>query len=180
MSGTSDMAKIEIAAPTDAVAISHIVNYAYRGPPVEGAWTSEFGILDGARVDVPAIERMIAAEATAVLVLHDDDGAVAGCIAVEPHDETLSYLSMLSVDPCRQAKGLGRRLVAAAERYARIQGATRARMTVIHVRQALIDWYLRQGYKPTGETEPFPYGDDTVGVPLRDDLHFIVLEKQLR
>jgi hypothetical protein len=44
---------------------------------------------------------------------------------------------------------------------------------------ALIAWYLRRGAHKTRETEPFPYGDDRFGAPLRDDLSFLVLEKKL-
>jgi hypothetical protein len=53
------------------------------------------------------------------------------------------------------------------------------RMTVISLRSSLIAWYERRGYRRTGESEPFPYGDERVGVPLRDDLHFVVLDKAL-
>ena len=52
-------------------------------------------------------------------------------------------------------------------------------MTVVNVRDVLIAWYLRRGYHETGETEPFPYGDDRFGIPQRDDLCFVVLEKDL-
>ena len=52
-------------------------------------------------------------------------------------------------------------------------------MTVISLRHSLIAWYERRGYRRTGASEPFPYGDERVGVPLRDDLHFVVLEKFL-
>ncbi len=52
-------------------------------------------------------------------------------------------------------------------------------MTVINFRKTLIAWYLRRGYRQTGETEPFPYGDDRFGAPLRDDLVFVVLQKDL-
>jgi hypothetical protein len=52
-------------------------------------------------------------------------------------------------------------------------------MHVVNVRDALIAWYLRRGARKTGETEPFPYGDDRFGAPLRDDLSFLVLEKDL-
>jgi hypothetical protein len=52
-------------------------------------------------------------------------------------------------------------------------------MTVIAQRAELIAWYERRGYVRTGETRPFPYGDERFGRPLRDDLHFVVLEKQL-
>ena len=30
-----------------------------------------------------------------------------------------------------------------------------------------------------GKTEPFPYGDERFGVPQRNDLHFVILEKAL-
>jgi hypothetical protein len=30
-----------------------------------------------------------------------------------------------------------------------------------------------------GETEPFPYGDERYGTPTRDDLYFVVLEKDM-
>jgi hypothetical protein len=53
------------------------------------------------------------------------------------------------------------------------------RMRVINVRDTLIAWYERRGYALTGETEPFPYGDDRFGRPLRDDLCFVVLERGL-
>jgi hypothetical protein len=51
-------------------------------------------------------------------------------------------------------------------------------MTVVQVRESLIEWYERRGYRRTGDIEPFPY-DASVGTPLRDDLHFVVLEKDL-
>jgi len=53
-------------------------------------------------------------------------------------------------------------------------------MTVVSVRESLIAWYLRRGYRLTGQTEPFPYDDHRFGTPLRDDLEFVVLEKDLR
>jgi hypothetical protein len=56
-------------------------------------------------------------------------------------------------------------------------GGKRIRMHVVNVRDALITRYLRRGYRKTGE--PFPYGDDRFGAPLRDDLSFLVLEKDL-
>ena len=52
-------------------------------------------------------------------------------------------------------------------------------MTVISIRPELVAWYLRRGYSATGERRPFPYGDDRFGLPLRDDLEFLVLEKGL-
>ena len=37
----------------------------------------------------------------------------------------------------------------------------------------------RRGYRRTGANDAFPYGDDSVGRPLRTDLRFVVLEKPL-
>jgi hypothetical protein len=38
---------------------------------------------------------------------------------------------------------------------------------------------VRRGYARTGELLPFPYGNDRFGLPLRDDLQFEALEKEL-
>ncbi|MDA4825259.1 GNAT family N-acetyltransferase, partial [Enterobacter kobei] len=67
-----------------------------------------------------------------------------------------AYLGMLSVEPERQAGGLGRFMIAAAEAEAAARfGARTIRMTVIRQRPELIAWYERRGYALTGETEPF-------------------------
>jgi hypothetical protein len=52
-------------------------------------------------------------------------------------------------------------------------------MVVVNVRETLIAWYQRRGYALTDETQPFPYGDDRFGRPLREDLHFVTLEKAI-
>ena len=102
-----------------------------------------------------------------------------GCVFLEPVLGGVWYLGSLTVEPRLQAQGLGRQLLHAAEQWVAQQGARTIRMKVIHVRDTLIAWYLRRGYLLTGETHPFPYGDDRFGIPLRDDLTFVVLEKRL-
>jgi len=169
---------LEAATLQDAGEVSRVVNTAYRGEDSAAGWTSEIGILSGPRSDTAAIEQLIATGTATVLVARNGDArSVIGCICVEALDAATWYFSMIAIDPKRQAQGLGKKVVAAAETYVRARGATRARMTVIQIRRALVDWYQRQGYRPTGEIEPFPYGDDSVGVPLRADLNFLVLEK---
>ena len=71
-------------------------------------------------------------------------------------------------------------LLTDAEQFAAGKGATTAKITVVQQRESLIAWYERRGYRRTGTVEAFPYGDDSVGTPLRDDLHFVILEKALR
>ena len=50
---------------------------------------------------------------------------------------------------------------------------------VLRLREELIAWYERRGYRRTGIKKPFPYGDARFGLPKRDDLRFEVLEKAL-
>jgi hypothetical protein len=50
---------------------------------------------------------------------------------------------------------------------------------VLSGRDPLMAWYERRGYALTGETQPFPYGDARIGKPLRDDLYFVVMEKDI-
>ena len=50
---------------------------------------------------------------------------------------------------------------------------------VLHVRDTLIAWYERRGYRATGETEPFPSYDPRVGTPLQENLHFLIMEKPI-
>ena len=57
--------------------------------------------------------------------------------------------------------------------------ARRLEMQVFWQRDSLIAWYARQGYEATGETRPFPMDDPRLGVPLRDDLWFVVLTREL-
>lgn len=59
------------------------------------------------------------------------------------------------------------------------RGGVEVRMTVVNLRDTLIAWYGRRGYVLTGETEPFPYGDDRFGAPTRQDLEFVILRKRL-
>lgn len=167
------------ASHADVGDIAALVNSAYRG---EGAgWTNEIGLLAGPRTDPATLAAALAAGKGTMLLLRAPDGAqLAGCVSLEPTKEAATWhLAMLTVDPRRQAEGLGRALLAKAEDYLRAQGASRVRMTVISLRSSLIAWYERRGYRRTGESEPFPYGDERVGVPLRDDLHFVVLDKAL-
>jgi len=99
---------------------------------------------------------------------------------VAKQGEGLAYLGLLTVDPRRQAGGLGRWLIAAAEAEAIDRfGATRMEMTVIRQRAELIAWYERRGYRLTGETRPFPLDDERFGLPQTRELEFVVLEKAL-
>ena len=152
---------------------------AYRGDSARRGWTHEADLLDGQRIDRASLEATLA-DPSQLILLARQDGALAGCVQITDRGDGLAYLGMLSVDPARQAGGIGRSLVAAAESAARDRfGARRMEMTVIIQRAELIAWYERLGYARTGETRPFPATDPRFGLPRRDDLAFTVLVRPL-
>ncbi|WP_429499306.1 GNAT family N-acetyltransferase [Robbsia andropogonis] len=102
-----------------------------------------------------------------------------GCVWLEPREKDIWYLGSLTVDPQQQNRGLGQALLYCAEQWVLEHGGTLVQMTVVNVRDKLIEWYERRGYRDTGERWEFPYDDNRFGTPLRDDLNFVVLEKKL-
>jgi len=169
------------AVEADYPEIIALANLAYRGTGSSASWNAETGIIEGSRLTESLLREDLAAKPHAHLLLYRDtpDGPLLGTVWLEPKSDTIWYLGLFTIHPELQNRQLGRTLLAAAEDFVRSRGGRAIRMTVLHVREPLIAWYLRRGYQPTGETEPFPYGDDRFGTPLRDDLHFIVLEKGL-
>jgi GNAT superfamily N-acetyltransferase len=166
-----------VAAPADVEAIVALVESAYRGESGLRGWTTETHLLDGRRTDGDLVtELLLSPKCSAVLLAHAGD-ELLGCCHIEKHDHS-AYFGMFAVNPARQNGGLGRRLLAEAERYARdVWRCTAMHMKVIDARSELIAWYERRGYRRTGEYSPFPYGDERVGVPRRDDLRFELMIK---
>ena len=173
------MSEFSLATPVDLEPLHTLVHAAYRGDSARRGWTHEADLLDGSRIDHDSLHSAITTPGQVVLVATDGK-ALTACVHVTDRGEGLAYLGMLTVDPSLQARGLGRRLIAAAEAHAfRHFGTRRMEMTVIVHRHELIEWYQRRGYRLTGETRPFPATDPRFGLPKREDLAFTVLEKPL-
>jgi ribosomal protein S18 acetylase RimI-like enzyme len=169
------------ARPADAPSIVGLVESAYRGDGSLTGWTSEAELIEGQRTDVAAVSALIK-EPGAHVLLAEEAGVLQVCCELrEPVAPGGSaYFGMFAVRPSLQAGGYGRIVLAEAERIARDEfGATVLEMTVIRQREPLIAWYERRGYKRTGETKPFPYGDESVGRPKVTDLEFATLAKPL-
>lgn len=161
-------------------AIVELVESAYRGDASRAGWTTEADLLDGQRTDVAAVTDIVTADASVMLLIVTASGQLAACCQLDRRDDGAAYFGMFAVRPQAQGSGIGGDLLAAAEHYACSElGAKQLEMTVIGQRTELIAWYERRGYRRTGETRPFPYGDERFGLPRRDDLHFVVLAKPL-
>lgn len=167
------------AKTSDIAKLHGLVESAYRGSSAKAGWTHESDLLDGQRTDVEELATIIADKNSRLLLGFEGDD-LAGCVCVASKDGGRAYLGMLTVDPQRQAGGLGRQLIGAAEDTARDQfGASVMEMTVIAQRAELIAYYERRGYVLTSQTRPFPLHDPRFGDAKRDDLYFVVMEKAL-
>lgn len=168
------------ATEADYPEIIALANRAYRGADgASASWNLEVGILEGQRMDDALLREELAEKPDGFLLTYRETAAagLVGTAWLNPEGDGVWYLGLLMVRPDLQNRGTGRELLRAAEEFARERGARTIRMTVLHVRDTLVAWYLRRGYTVTPETRPFPYGDDRFGRPLRDDLHFLVLQK---
>jgi ribosomal protein S18 acetylase RimI-like enzyme len=168
----------------DVDAVVQLVESAYRGDSSREGWTTEADLLEGQRTDREEVSALTQTHG-ARLVLAERAHELVGCVLVRSDSSHAAnpsaHIGMFAVLPTLQSRGLGSALLAEAERVARDElGATRAEMTVIEQRSDIIAWYQRRGYRGTGATEPFPYGNPRFGLPRRPDLRFLVLAKALR
>jgi ribosomal protein S18 acetylase RimI-like enzyme len=164
------------AAPPDIPALHALVESAYRGDSARRGWTHEADLLDGQRIDTARLGAILDDPHETILLGHHSDQLVA-CVQVTLGPHARAYLGLLSIAPQRQAEGLGKHLILAAEMHARAHGALVMEMSVIKQRAELIAYYTRRGYKDSGKRAPFPYGDEGFGLPRRDDLEFRILTK---
>lgn len=164
------------ATIADVSALVQLVNSAYRGEGSKKGWTTEADLLDGVRTSIAGMQAMLNEANATILKAVAADGIFHGCVYLR-REPTHLYLGMLTVAPQLQGAGLGKKLMAAAEAYAHTHTLKAIQMSVIAVRQELIDWYKRHGYTETGERIPFPT-DPAFGLP-KQPLEFLVLRKQL-
>ncbi len=102
---------------------------------------------------------------------------IIGCVNLQQHQQKL-YLGMFSVSPYSQGTGIGKQLLQAAEERAKHLYCTTIYMSVISVRDELINWYKRHGYEENGERKFFQE-DNVTGKHLQP-LEFMMMEKKLK
>ena len=190
-----------VADQNDVPAIVTLVESAYRGDASRAGWTTEADMLEGQRIDTDGVLADIQKTDSLIILAYAPTTSTSGALSLPKCSASISkqsaisellacchlektgdicYFGMFSVKPNQQGSGIGKLMMAEAERIASNQWqCTRMQMTVIDIRDSLIDFYLRRGYRRTGIHKPFPYGDERFGIPMRDDLRFEILEKIL-
>ncbi len=153
---------VTLAGSGDVPAIVALINEAFR---------VERFFIDGDRIDEQEVRQRM--DRGSFLLARDEQGALAGCVYVEPRGAR-AYLGLLSVDRARRGGGLGKQLMAAAEEHGRAAGCGAMDLVIVNVRQDLPDFYRKLGYAPTGATSPFP-PDAALKIPC----HFVEMSKPL-
>jgi len=168
---------ILIADEKDIPSLVALMDSAYRGENSKQGWTSEADLFIGnKRTDETTVVNLIKRPGSVFLKYLNEERILEGCVLLHKKENRI-YLGMFSVSPLAQGKGIGKKLLAAAEDYAREHNCTSIYMTVITVRGELIAWYERNGYQKTGRVLPFPV-DERFGIPTQL-LEMLVLEKHL-
>lgn len=166
---------IHLAIPADSTAITTLLNSAYRGEESRKGWTTEADLIPGeTRSNAGEIESLIWREDSAFLKYINDEQQLIGCVNLQQHGHKI-YLGMFSVSPQLQGGGIGKAILGAAEEYALERRCTHIYMTVIALRKELVAWYMRHGYRDTGERKKLIEEEGT----QRLELEMLVLEKEL-
>ena len=130
--------------------IIEVMESAYRGVSSQKGWTSEADLIDGTRTSTVEIFAAINDPKTYVLVAMTEGDGVVGCASITFEGQVCSF-GKFAVDPSRQAGGIGKLLLAAAEQVAtRNFGVSIMKMLVIDGRSELEAFYERRGYARTG------------------------------
>jgi GNAT superfamily N-acetyltransferase len=118
---------------------------------LNAAFAMERAFIDRDRASVEEITQYLG---TGTFLLADgDDGGLASCMYLEPRGDRL-YLGMLAVDPAQQKRGLGRLMIAAAQRQAHASGCRAIDIRIVDRRTELPPFYRALGFVDAG-TEPF-------------------------
>jgi len=140
-------------------------------PLINAAFSVE-QFIDGTRTDPGRLPPMFD---TGDFLVAEEDHRILASVYVEVRPEQRGYFGMLSVDPAQQGRGLGRRMVEAAEDHCRRQGCEVMDIMVVNLRTELPPLYRKLGYVEVGIEEFRP------SRPLKDgvEAHCIVMSKPL-
>ena len=132
--------RTRLATAAEADALAGLINAAF---------VVERPIFGGDRTSPARVRELL--EQGRFLVLEDSEG-LAGCVFVEVRDDR-GYIGLLSVEPALQQRGLGRKLMDAAEEFCRQAGCVAVDLRVISARVGLPAFYRHLGYLETGTSE---------------------------
>src|SRR6478735_10445039 len=102
------------ATDADVDALVALIESAYRGDASRAGWTTEADILQGQRTDPQGVLEVVKAPDSRLLTV-ERDGRIVACCQLE-HRGAHAYFGMFAVSPALQGAGLGKAIIAEAER----------------------------------------------------------------
>jgi predicted N-acetyltransferase YhbS len=172
-----DTAQLDLVDKDELPAIATLINEAFASR----RWELDPVIFRGTRTSAAKLAKEMEAQPRATfLQCKNKAGSRVGCVLLSPTNESSSewYLGYLCLDIGQQSAGMGVKLLAMAEGWAKQRGAKVIQLKVVDVRVPLIDWYIRRGYSKIG-SEPFPYGNFEADTMLFEGLQLVVLQKDI-
>jgi GNAT superfamily N-acetyltransferase len=136
---------------------------------INAAFVVERRFVDRDRTDIDDVASYL--EKGTFLIADGDGGGADACIYVEPGGER-GYIGMLAVQPSLHRRGIGRRLMAAAEQYCRAAGCRAVDIKIVNLRTELPGFYRTLGYTDCGT---MPFEDAKLTKPA----HFMLMTKEL-
>jgi GNAT superfamily N-acetyltransferase len=136
---------------------------------LNAAFAMEWDFINRDRTSAPEVERYMTTGS--FFVVDGEDSALAACMYLEQRGDRL-YLGMLAVSPDRQGRGLGRHMMAAAERHAASLDCGALDIRIVNRRTELPPFYRSLGFVDAG-TEPL---DDPL---LTKPAHFVRMTKKV-
>ncbi|MEP6835381.1 MAG: GNAT family N-acetyltransferase [Gemmatimonas sp.] len=149
---------------------SHLVTVINR------AYVAESSIVRGERIDLSNVVQRIVASNTWFLVIEQntDHSArqIVACVCLDC-DGHRGHIGLLSVDPDHQGRGLGAKLLRAAELLCAEKFCCPViELEVVSERHDLFPFYAQMGYERTG-VAPFP--NESL---LKKPAHMVVMQKR--
>jgi len=136
---------------------------------INAAFEVERPFIGGDRIDREGTLKYLSA---GQFLLLEENTQLVGCVYLEKQTDRM-YLGLLSIDPAQQGKGLGRKLMTAAEEFAMNAGSVAIDLRAISPRTDIQPFYAHLGYVVTG-TSPMP-PEIRMVVPS----HFVHMSKSL-
>ena len=130
------------AAADDVTGIVSLLNAAFA---------MEWDFLSRDRTNAAEIAHYL--ETGTFLIVDGADGALGACMYLERRGDRM-YLGMLAVGPAQQGHGVGRQMMAAADRHAASHGCVALDIRIVNLRAELPPFYRKLGFVDNG-TEPF-------------------------
>ena len=147
-----------------------LINQAYRTNNA-ASWTSEQGIVAGARINEQQLLHFLAQKNVRLFIADIQDNpqqGLLGCIGLTFQQDTVE-IGTFCVAAAWQNQGIGRQMLKYAEMQAQEICANLKcyEMFVLDARSELIEYYERCGYVKTAYIENYPIHAN-VGIPLID------------